>query len=107
MPRSRLLLPIAAFASVATAGFGMAAAPAAAQAPATYFQAQLAAPASDARVIAGGVVWRCTGTTCTAPESGKRPLRVCRELSREVGEISSFAINGEALEADRLARCNG
>lgn len=107
MSRSRLLLPIAAIASIAAAGFCMAAAPAAAQAPATYFQAQLSAPAADARVIAGGVVWRCEGTSCTAPESGKRPLRVCRELSREVGEISSFVINGEALEAERLARCNG
>lgn len=108
MLRLRLALPFAALASVAATGLGFATAPAAAQgSSASYFHAELAAPAAESRVIAGGVLWRCEGSSCVAPENGKRPLRVCRDLNREVGELSSFSVNGAALEDDRLARCNG
>ena len=73
----------------------------------SYFNVELAAPASEARVIAGGVVFTCAGTTCTASRSSDRPLRVCSELRREVGSIATFSANGEALAESRLARCNG
>ena len=84
-------------------------APAALQArtAAPWFTVELSAPASEASVIAGGVLFRCEGTTCTAPRSTERPLRVCSELRRELGQIASFTANGEAMAADRLARCNG
>ena len=84
------------------------AAPAAIQAaaPAPHFVAELAAPASEARAIAGGTVFACEGTVCTGGYSGHRPLRVCRQLQREVGTIASFSAGGEALSADDLARCN-
>ncbi|WAT16799.1 hypothetical protein OZN62_07545 [Aurantiacibacter sp. MUD11] len=93
-------------ASIALAG---ALAPAALQARSNpvYFTAELAAPASEERVIAGGVVFRCEGTTCTAPRGSERPLRVCSELRREVGAITSFAAGREDLSASRLGRCNG
>lgn len=74
---------------------------------APWFTVELSAPATEASVIAGGVLFRCEGTTCTAPRSTERPLRVCSELRRELGAIASFTANGEALPADRLARCNG
>ncbi len=108
MPRFRLALSLAALASAAAVGLGMGTVPAAAQgSSASYFHAELAAPAAESRVIAGGVLWRCQGSSCIAPENGKRPLRVCRDLNREVGELSSFSVNGAALADDRLARCNG
>ncbi|MEL1249146.1 CC_3452 family protein [Aurantiacibacter gilvus] len=72
-----------------------------------YFTAQLEAPASEERVIAGGVVFACAGTTCVGPRSNTRPLRVCSELRREVGTITSFNAGGEDLAEARLARCNG
>ncbi len=103
----RIAAPLAALLSVSALGMGLAAAPAGAQGSAPYFRAELVNPADEARVIAGGVLWRCEGTSCIAPENGKRPLRVCRDLNREVGKLSSFSINGEALAEDRLARCNG
>lgn len=78
-----------------------------AQSRGTAFRAELSAPATEARVIAGGVLWACAETTCTAPQNGKRPLRVCRELRREMGPITSFEAGGELLDADTLARCNG
>lgn len=72
-----------------------------------YFSAQLAEPASEGRVIAGGVVFSCTDTTCVGPRSNDRPLRVCSQLRREVGAITSFSFNGEVMDASLLGRCNG
>lgn len=91
-------LPLAALATP------LAAAPAS---QAGHIVAQLAAPTDQARVIAGGVVFRCEGTTCTGPRSGDRPLRICTELRREVGTISGFTIGGEPVSESLLARCNG
>jgi hypothetical protein len=88
---------------------GLALAPlaASAQDQGPHFRAQLASPAVQERTIAGGVVWRCADTTCTAPHSGTRPLRMCRDLQREMGQIVSFEVGGIALPAEDLARCNG
>ena len=90
------------------AAFGavLAPSPAAAQSGA-YYVAELAQPAEDTRTVAGGVAWRCAETTCVAPKASSRPLRVCRELQRKVGQLASFTAKGEALDAEALARCNG
>ena len=69
--------------------------------------AELAAPASDSRAVAGGVAWFCEGTTCKGTKGNSRPLRICRGLAREFGEITSFTAKGEALAEDKLAECNG
>lgn len=78
-----------------------------AQVRSSYFTVELAQPTTEAQAIAGGVVFTCEGTSCTGPRSGDRPLRVCSELRREVGQIASFAVRGEPVSADLLARCNG
>jgi hypothetical protein len=78
-----------------------------AQGSSPYFRAELSTPAEDAQTIAGGVLWRCDGTSCSAAQNGKRPLRVCRDLQRELGTVTSFEVAGELLDADKLARCNG
>ena len=87
---------------------GLAVAPTAfAQGEGPHFRAQLAAPAAQARLAAGGVVWRCAESSCTAPRTGARPLRMCRELKQSVGQIVSFEVAGAALSTEDLARCNG
>lgn len=75
-------------------------------APAAFYQAELAAPAESARIIAGGLLWNCEGTQCVAGEGTSRPVIVCRKLARETPEIVSFTADGKALPADKLARCN-
>ncbi|TIX51026.1 CC_3452 family protein [Alteraurantiacibacter aquimixticola] len=102
MTLSKIALPLTAAAAV----FSLGAPAALAQGGSAGFTAELAEPAADNRVIAGGVLWSCSGTSCTAPINGKRPLRVCHDLKREVGAITSFAVGGEALDAERLERCN-
>lgn len=87
---------------------GAAISPAPAQAAdGPYYRAELAAPAKDTRAIAGGIAWTCAGTTCVAGKGTSRPLRVCRELQRQVGTVASFTTKGEVLEDEKLAKCNG
>lgn len=95
-----LLLPLVAL------GYSFAPAAVSAQSPVNRFVAELANPAPQARVAAGGVVWRCEETQCSAALNGTRPLRMCRELGRELGPVARFEAAGAALEADDLARCN-
>ncbi|MEP3052451.1 MAG: hypothetical protein ABJP48_06850 [Erythrobacter sp.] len=86
--------------------FGVATAPANAQSNA-YYTAVLAQPADDNRAVAGGVAWSCRGTTCVANKGSSRPMRICRGLMREFGEVVSFTAKGETLAEDKLAKCNG
>lgn len=104
-----MLLRTPALLLLSSFALGLALAPAAvsAQAPAGRFVAQLASPAAEARVVAGGVIWRCQDTQCTAALNGTRPLRMCRELGRELGPVVRFEADGAALSDEDLARCNG
>lgn len=71
-----------------------------------YYTATLAETAEDSRAVAGGVAWTCQGTTCVANKGTSRPSRVCRGLAKEVGTITAFVADGEALAEDELASCN-
>jgi len=95
--------------TLAALALGLSLAPAAlsAQAPAARFSAELASPAADARVVAGGIAWRCEGTTCSAPVNGTRSLRACRELARELGPVVRFSAGDAVMDEAELARCNG
>ena len=97
------------FAAIATLALGLAFAPAAlsAQAPAARYTAELVTPAAETRIIAGSVVWTCEGTSCSAPVSGARALRMCRDLNRKVGQIARFDVAGTPLAEADLTRCNG
>lgn len=108
LPRLTNLSAIALGLGYTALTFGTALAPAPANASSgAFYTAQLAAPTSESRAIAGGVAWSCQGTTCVANRGTSRPLRVCRELQRKVGEVTAFTANGDALEGEDLARCNG
>jgi hypothetical protein len=91
----------------ALAALALAVSPAAAQAPAAFFTAELAAPTAETQFAAGGVVWRCEGTNCRAPRSTARALRICSSLRREAGAVVRFTADGGELDAETLARCNG
>ena len=71
-----------------------------------YYTAELAQPTATRTIVAGGVAWSCEETRCVAGKGTSRPMRMCRELQRETGEIRSFTTAGEQLAADRLAKCN-
>ena len=68
---------------------------------------KLAEPVAErTTTVAAGVAWACQGTTCVARKGSSRPLRMCRELQREHGEITAFVADEKALDADKLAQCN-
>ena len=88
-------------------GAALTPAPALAQNPSkAFYRAELAQPAAQPRAIAGDLVWACNGTSCTADKGTSRPLRICREVNRKFGEVTSFSARGEALPAEDLAKCN-
>lgn len=88
--------------------FGAATAPTpAVAADGPYYTATFSQAVDDDRAVAGGVAWACKGTTCVANKGTSRATRVCRGLAREFGEITSFIVDGEELDAEKLAKCNG
>ena len=110
LPRSLNVGAIVAAIAYTSLTFGVAIAPTSAEAAnnQVFYKAQLAKPVEQATTtIAGGVVWSCKGDTCIAAKGSSRPLRICRELQKEHGEIAGFTAKGEELAADNLAKCNG
>ncbi|MCC7267572.1 MAG: hypothetical protein IT546_09575 [Caulobacteraceae bacterium] len=61
------------------------------------------------KVIAGGAVFNCVDTTCVAKTPTARTISssACKELTKEVGAISTFGDVRKQLDGDKLARCNG
>ncbi|MXO61072.1 hypothetical protein GRI89_16130 [Altererythrobacter salegens] len=97
--------PLRLFALSALAAAALAA-PAAAGSTA-YYQAELTAPVETAKFVAGGLVWNCDGTSCSAGKDTSRPLFVCRKLAKETSAVVRFSADGQDLSTEDLARCNG
>ena len=73
-----------------------------------YYQAQLAAPVTGtAKDIQNDVAWKCEGDACRGSEGNSRAEVVCARLARKFGEVAAFAVKGEALHPEALAKCNG
>ena len=103
----KLTIPLAATAfTVAAATMAPAMAVARSDNGSTFYSAQLAEARDASQFAAGGIVWHCAETRCIAPESPARPLRACRQLQREVGQIVQFSVAGEPLDDALLERCN-
>lgn len=102
--------PIALFGALAwtTLTIGAAVSPAPAHAgEGAFYRAELAAPAAEPSAVAGGLVWKCSKSTCAAGKGTSRPAIICARLVREVGAVTTFTAGGKPLEAAELARCNG
>jgi len=110
-------LPRISFAQSATAAvlamaytaltFGATLAPTPAQANDIFYRVELSSPASEARTVAGGVAWYCSENVCVAGKGTSRPLRMCRAIAKEFGEVANFETRGEALAEEKLDSCNG
>ncbi|MCJ7421346.1 CC_3452 family protein [Sphingomicrobium astaxanthinifaciens] len=91
----RALLPALAAAALA--------APAVAAAP--LLTAEAVAEV-EPRVLVEGAAFQCAGTTCKTRSAASRPLVLCERLAKEVGPLTRFAVDGRALDAASLERCN-
>ena len=87
--------------ALALSAIALAAAPAAA---ATY-SAKLAVPAT-ARIIARDISWNCGPAACQGATDESRPLVLCQSLAKRTGRLDSFVVDGRALGAADLERCN-
>jgi hypothetical protein len=70
------------------------------------YSVTLTAAPAEAKIMAGGTVFVCTGADCTARESASSPLRVCTALAKETGPVAAFAYAGKAFDDAKLAKCN-
>lgn len=91
------------------ASFGAVLTPAAAKTnAANFYKAELQQPVKrEQRGAIGGTYWRCDTTNCKGVKSGSSPLRVCQRLVKRHGAVKSFTHKGKALDAAKLAKCNG
>lgn len=70
--------------------------------------ANLAQPVAEkTRVVAGGAVWVCEGSTCFTGAASSRTssFRACQALAKEVGAVRSYGGRNQ-LETEQLAKCN-
>lgn len=76
-----------------------------APAAAASYSATLATPTSG-RFIASDIVWTCGPAACQGATQESRPAVLCQSLAKRAGLIDSFLIDGSALAAAELDRCN-
>ena len=104
--RSARTIVLAGLALVGTvASFSATVSPAQA-APARYTAQLSTAVEAPARKGVNGVVWNCTGDTCTGPVDGARPLNTCAKVVKAFGPVASFTGPKGELSAEDLQTCN-
>src|SRR5947209_15181285 len=62
--------------------------------------------AVSGRFIARDVVWNCGPAACQGATDESRPLVLCQSLAKRAGRLDSFIVDGRALSAAELDRCN-
>jgi hypothetical protein len=78
---------------------------AAVPAGAATYSARPVAPVSQ-RFIAGDIIWSCGPAACQGATDESRPTVLCQSLSRRVGRLESFIVDGRAFAPADLDRCN-
>lgn len=62
-------------------------------------------PMKQGAVNAGGMLWQCRGTRCTATQPHGTPADACKALAREVGTLASFIFASKTFSSAELAQC--
>lgn len=85
--------------------FLLAATVVAAPAFAATYSAKPAVPA-EGKIIGRDISWACGPAACSGNTDAGRPVVLCQDLAKHAGAIESFIVDGSALSADDLAKCN-
>src|SRR5437868_9125697 len=72
---------------------------------AATYSAKLAVPTTE-RFIARDITWNCGPAACQGATNESRPVVLCQSLAKRGGPIGSFLVDGRAMNAAELARCN-
>ncbi len=73
---------------------------------AASYSARPVAPVTDKRIIARDISWSCGAAGCRGVTETSRPLVLCQGLAKQAGRLESFAVDGRALAAADLDKCN-
>lgn len=71
-----------------------------------YYVATPVATPGKPEVITRSTLWRSHGPVYVASRAPERPAILCSLLARQAGALSSFLVDGNPLDADKLAQCN-
>jgi hypothetical protein len=104
-PLSRTLLAAGLAIAGTLASFSATTTPAEA-ASARYSAKLTAAVQAPARKVVNGVLWNCTGDSCSGAVDGARPINTCVQVVKAFGQVSSFAGPKGEFSAEDLQRCN-
>ena len=73
---------------------------------ATSYSAKPAAAPAAKRIIGKSISWSCDAGTCLGATEASRPMVLCQDLAKRAGRIEAFAVDGRALAAAELDKCN-
>ncbi len=77
-----------------------------APAAAATYSAKPIAPVGQARIIARDISWACGPEACAGSTENSRPLVLCQGLAKQAGRLQNFVVDGRALPALELDKCN-
>lgn len=72
---------------------------------AASYSAKLSLPTTS-RFIARDITWSCGPAACQGATDNGRPLVLCQSLAKRAGRVDTFVVDGRALPAAELDRCN-
>ena len=73
---------------------------------ATTYRVSLAAPATASTQIIHDTAWMCDGTECATQSARSGVANTCARIVRELGAVTAFMVDGEAVSQDQLTECN-
>ena len=71
-----------------------------------YYTATPAAAPAKPSLIAGSMLWKCDGGTCTAGKTSSRDAIVCQHVVKRAGKLDAFTAGTTSFDEAALAKCN-
>lgn len=78
----------------------------AAPAAAATYAGKPAGPAGESKIVGRDILWSLADGSYRGSTEYSRPLILCQSLAKRAGRLESFTVNGMALGAEELAKCN-
>jgi hypothetical protein len=75
-------------------------------ADAATYSAKPIVPVAAKRIVGRDISWSCGPAACLGSTDDSRPLVLCQGLAKQAGRIQSFVVNGVAIGATELDKCN-
>ncbi len=77
-----------------------------AAASAATYSARPINPVAAKRIVVRDINWACGPAACRGATEYGRPLVLCQGLAKQAGRLENFVVDGRALPATELDKCN-